>query len=226
MASLRSVCSNSSITPAAASATSRPSGSATWRSTSARARSGSSCDVAAEEVVGVDAAEDDVEVGDRDRLEAALRPADADPRAGRVGAELGPVRVRVDADERAGPGADRVDPDQRHVEHEAGDVRGRGDLEAPVGDQRDVERGAADVGAEDVRELHPLAPAPGRRRRRRSDRRRASSRAPCASIEIVPPCEAITRSSNAGAGAPSSRRGPSASSRARARPRRPRSGSS
>ena len=59
--------------------------------------------------------------------------------------------------------ADRVDPDERHVEHEAGDVRGRGDVEAPVGDQRDVERGAADVRAEDVRELHPL-----RERRHRS----------------------------------------------------------
>ncbi len=113
-------------------------------------------DVAAEEVVGIDAPEDDVEVGDRDGLEAALGPAHTDPRAGRVGPELGPVRVRVDAHERAGPGADRVDADERHVEHEAGDVRGRSDVEPPVGDQRDVEGGAADVGAQDVRELQPL----------------------------------------------------------------------
>ena len=48
-------------------------------------------DVAAEEVVGVDPPEHQVEVGHRDRLHASLRPADADPRAGRVGAELGPV---------------------------------------------------------------------------------------------------------------------------------------
>src|SRR5439155_9695192 len=81
-------------------------------------------DVASEEVVGIDAPEDDVEVGDRDRLEAALGPADADPRAGGAGAELGPVRVRVDADGRAGPGAGRVDPDERHGGPDAGDVRG------------------------------------------------------------------------------------------------------
>src|SRR5205823_2011247 len=67
-------------------------------------------DVAAEEVVGVDAPEDEVEVSDRDRLQSALRPADADPRPGRVGPELGAARVRVDVDKRPGPGADRVDP--------------------------------------------------------------------------------------------------------------------
>src|SRR4029079_6114357 len=48
-------------------------------------------DVTAEEVVRIDAPEDDVEVGDRDRLEAARGPADADPRPGGAGAEVGPA---------------------------------------------------------------------------------------------------------------------------------------
>jgi hypothetical protein len=67
-------------------------------------------DVAAEEVVGVDAAEDEVQVGDGDRLEPAVGPADPDARSRRIGAELGPPGVRVDADERSRPGADGVDP--------------------------------------------------------------------------------------------------------------------
>ena len=194
-ASFFSVCSNSSITPAAASLDAEPERLGDLALDLGARALGVELDVAAEEVVGVDAPEHEVEVGDRDRLEPALGPADADPRAGRVRPELGPARVRVDAHERAGAGADRVDLDQRHVEHEAGDVRRLGDLEPAVGDQRDVEAGAADVGAEDVRELHPLGELRGRRRRRRSAPRPASAPAPCASIEIVPPCEAMTRSS-------------------------------
>ena len=179
-------------------------------------------DVAAQEVVGVDAPEDQVEVGDRDRLEPALGPADADPRPGRVGAQLGPARVRVDANERAGAGADRVDLDQRDVEDEPGDVgRGR-DLEAPVRDQRDVERRPADVGAEDV----SLADATGQlgaaddaadrardeRARQLWPRSRSCRRAP-------PSPAARTRRRPRGSG-----RAPSGAARARARPRRPRSG--
>ena len=115
-------------------------------------------------------------------------PAESGPSSGRP--EFG-----FDAHERAGAGADRVDLDQRHVEHEAGDVRGRGDLEAPVGDQRDVERRAADVGAEHVRQPEPLGEplAADDAADRAGDER--SSPARFASIEIVPPWEAITRSS-------------------------------
>ena len=90
-ASFLSVSSNSSITPAAASLDLEPERLGDLALDLGAGALGVELDVAAEEVVGVDAAEDEVEVGDRDRLEAALGPADADPRAGRVGAELGPV---------------------------------------------------------------------------------------------------------------------------------------
>ena len=177
-ASFRSVCSKSSITPAAASATLEPERVGDLALDLRLGALGVELDVAAEEVVRVDPAEDDVQVGDRDRLQAALRPAHADPRPGRVGAELGPVRVRVDAHERAGAGAERVDPDERHVEHEAGDVGRRRDVEAPVGDQRDVERGARRCRCRGRSAAPGARRAPGRRRRRRSAPRRASSPAP------------------------------------------------
>lgn len=113
-------------------------------------------DVAAQEIIGVDAAEHEVEVGHRGHLEAALAPAHADLRSGRVGSELGPVGVRVDAHERARAGADRIDLDQRQVEDEASDARRLLDRVLAVGDQRDVEARAADVGAHAVAQAELL----------------------------------------------------------------------
>ena len=71
------------------------------------------------------------------------------------------------------------------------------DLEAPVGDQRDVERGAADVRAEHVVAFPSAARAPARPRRRRSGPETSVRASSCASIETVPPWAAITRSSKA-----------------------------
>ena len=122
-ASLRSDVSNSSMTPAAACSTPRPAGRRPGAGPRARARSTSSVDLAAEEVVGVQPAEHEVQVGDRDRLDAALRPRGADHRARAVRADLRPPRVGVDADVGAAARADGVDLHERHVEHELRHVR-------------------------------------------------------------------------------------------------------
>ena len=154
--------SNSSITPAAASSTPSPSGSATWRLTSWRARSMSSWTWPPRKYSGLRRPSTRL----RSVIEAvshpALGPGGADHRARR---ESGPIsgrpRVGVDADEGAAAGADRVDLDQRHVEQEFRHVRGRGDLVALAGEQGDVEGGAADVGAEHVVEADPVGQPAG-----------------------------------------------------------------
>ena len=102
-------------------------------------------DGAAEEIIRVQIAEDDVAVGNRDRIQAAFRPAGADAVAGAVRAELDRLAVRVEADEAAGTSTDRVHGDQRQREDQASHVRIRLDGEIALGDQRHVKAGTADV---------------------------------------------------------------------------------
>jgi hypothetical protein len=101
-------------------------------------------DLAAEEVVRVDVAQDHIAVGDRRGLHA-IRRAAADPRAGGVRPDLDPARGGVDPDVAPRSGPDRVDLHQRDVEQEAPDVGEVLDVVIAVGDQRQVEAGAADV---------------------------------------------------------------------------------
>ena len=107
-------------------------------------------DGAAEEVVRVQVTQHHVAVGNRNGVQAAVRPAGADAIASTVRAQLDRLAVRVDADEAACTGTDRVHRHQRQRQNQAGHVRVGLDREIALGDQRHVEAGATDVGASNV----------------------------------------------------------------------------
>ena len=107
-------------------------------------------DFAAEEVVGVEIAEDDVAVGERRRIDAALFETHADARAGAVRSELDTLRNRVKADIGARAGTHRVDIDQRQLEHETRHVGLGLGGELAAGDETEVEGRSADIGANDI----------------------------------------------------------------------------
>ena len=135
--------------PSAASMRVTPSGSAT-ASSAAAAASAVEPHPAAEEVVGIQVAEDEVGVG-HGRLDAAAAVA------GRPG--VGARRARPDLQhagvvhpgDRAAAGADRRHLHLRAAELVLVDDRGALDLRPPAVDDADVERGAADVGADQLR---------------------------------------------------------------------------
>ena len=77
--------------------------------------------------------------------------------AGRVGADLDATRGGVDADEGAGALAHRVELHQGDGQEHAGHVRVGPNIVLPAVEYGDVERGAPDVGAEDVLHADPLA---------------------------------------------------------------------
>ena len=110
--------------------------------------------VAAEEVAGVQVAEEDVAVGDR-RNRPAQAPADVGAGASRPDRQL--AGERMNAELRAHPGADRFGVDHRDVRPEAEQPRLPNDRDHAVADDPDVEARAADVAADDVARAHELA---------------------------------------------------------------------
>ncbi|MPL90461.1 hypothetical protein SDC9_36511 [bioreactor metagenome] len=111
----------------------------------------------AEEVVGVQVAEDHVAVGNGHRLDPRGLPADADAIARRIRAELDRLGVGIEPDEAARPRADRIHRHQRQRQQQPRHVGVVLDRQLVLRDQRHVEGGAADVGTGDVRIAQHLA---------------------------------------------------------------------
>ena len=155
----------SSCTPAAVSATSTPRAAGDLGHRLAR-RPRVEGHVAAEEVVGVEDAEQQIGVGDR-RLGAALAVAGrARVGAGRLRPDLQQAEV-VDPGERAAAGADLDQVDRRHGDREARallEAVDAGDLEA---------RSTARARACSMRQVLAVVPPMSKHSRRSSPRRRA-----------------------------------------------------
>ena len=107
-------------------------------------------DGSAQEVVGVEIAQHDVAIGHRHGIQTALRPAGAYAIACGVGTQLDGATVGIDAHEGTSAGTHGIHRDQRQREHQSRHVRIGRNREIALGDQRHVERGAADVGAGDI----------------------------------------------------------------------------
>jgi hypothetical protein len=107
-------------------------------------------DLAAEEVVRVEIAEDDVAIGDRQNLVATLEADGSRRGSGAVGADLHLLRDRVEPDVAPGAGADRLHVERRQVQHEPGDHRLGLDRNVTLRDGGDVEARAAEVGHDHV----------------------------------------------------------------------------
>ena len=127
---------------------------------------------AAERTLRIDAAEHDLRVGQgrpRVALAVAGRPRH---RAGAFRADL-QQPAAIDPGDRAAARADRGDLDHRGADHEAELDRGlRRDRRLAVRDQRDVERGAAEIAGDEIVE----AGGAGERRARDHAGRRAGQR--------------------------------------------------
>ena len=104
-------------------------------------------DGATQEVIRVEVAENHVAVRNRNRGQAAFWPASTDAIACAIRTQLDGLAVRVNADEAARTGAHRVHRHQRQRQNQSSHVRIRLDREVPLGDQRHVEAGAANVRA-------------------------------------------------------------------------------
>ena len=140
--------SSMSIMPSAASSTPTPSTSAHFSSKALARLLDLELDLAAEEVIRVEPAEDGVAIGDG-RLGAA--PVEAD-RAGIGTGTFRPERdlpgQRIDLQDHAGAGADRVEMQRRHVELEAVHQRLVLDPRLAARDDAHVEGRAAHVRAD------------------------------------------------------------------------------
>ena len=128
--------------------------------------------LAAEEVVGIEPSEDRIAIGDR-RLGATAAETDGTRhRARTLRAERDLPRQRIDLDDHAGAGADRVEMQRRHVELEPIHDRLVLDARLPPRDDAHVERCAAHVRADEaiVADELPTYVAPRSRRSPRDHR--------------------------------------------------------
>ena len=131
-------------------------------------------EVAAQEIIGIDVAEHDVGIGNGRIVAAAAVAGGAGIGAGAHRADLEPAQIRPG--DRAPAGADRDDVDGGRQQRVLVDGRGGRDDRLAVGDQADIEAGAADIGADDVAMPQQVAEelrgddAAGRARGERVDR--------------------------------------------------------
>ena len=140
--------SSMSIMPSAASSMPTPSTSAHFSLKTARRLLDIELDLAAEEIVGIEPAKNGVAIGDR-RLGAAAVEADrAGIGAGAFRPEADLLGQRIDLQDHAGAGADRVEMQRRHVELEAVHERLVLDPRLAAGDHPHVKARAAHVGAD------------------------------------------------------------------------------
>ncbi len=128
-------------------------------------------ELAADRPLGVDAAEHDMGVG-QGRPVAAGAVADGPGHGARA---LGPdlqQAAAIDGGDRPAAGADGRDLDHRRADDEAEiDRRLRGERGLALGDQRNVERRAAEIGGDDILEARGLGDSRTPRSRRRPGRR-------------------------------------------------------
>ena len=107
-------------------------------------------ELAADRPLGVDAAERDMGVGEGRPLAACAVAGGSRNGAGAFGADLQQAAA-IDEGDRTAAGADGGDLDHRRADDEAEvDRRLRGERRRAFGDQRDVERGAAEIGGDDI----------------------------------------------------------------------------
>ena len=98
-------------------------------------------DLAAQEIVGIDVTEDDVDVGDG---QAVVFVADADIGAGRFGTDAQAL-IGVDLDRRTGAGTRRIDRHHRQRQAVPGEVGVLANAQHAIDQQTHVEAGAAHV---------------------------------------------------------------------------------
>ncbi len=92
--------------------------------------------------------------------------------------------ARIDPGDRAAPGADRGDLDHRRADHHAEIDRGlRGQRRLAIGDQRDIEGGAAHVAGDHVLEAGCPGDGPGRDYPGGGTRERRSNREPLRGLD-------------------------------------------
>ena len=118
---------------------------------------------AAEEEIGVDAAEHDIGVGRSRRGAAAAVAGRARHRAGALRADAQQSAL-VDPGDRAAAGADGADVDHRHLDRQAPlDLEVGGERDLTVDHRRAVGRGAAHVERHQPLDAHELPPGAARR---------------------------------------------------------------
>ena len=116
---------------------------------------------AAEEMIRVQNAGNDIGIGDRGVLAAAVVANRARVGAGAIGTDLQPSD-RVDARDRAAARADGMDVEHRQRDRPQVDFSLGGDHRIALMDQRDVAASATHIESDDVVDADPLASAHGR----------------------------------------------------------------